>query len=91
MFVGVFLCFMCENRNQLLKYLNMYGIDAKIHYPKPMHIQKPCIDNNYHKGNFSNAIKISKNIISLPVHEYINKKDIKFVINKIKKFYNFYD
>ena len=84
-------CFMCEDRNRLLKYLNQFGIDAKIHYPKPMHLQKPCVKNNYHKGKFTNAIRISKSIISLPVHEYVSKKDIKFVIEKIKEFYNYCD
>ena len=81
-------CFMCKSRNRLLKYLNKFGIDAKIHYPKPMHLQKPCKEKNYHKGKFINAIKISKNIISLPVHEYVSKKDVKFVVEKIKNFYN---
>ena len=84
-------CFLCEDRNRLLKYLNQFGIDAKIHYPKPMHLQKPCVKNNYHKGKFTNAIRISKSIISLPVHEYVSKKDIKFVIEKIKEFYNYCD
>ena len=80
--------FLCKDRNRLVKYLNKFGIDAKIHYPKPMHLQKPCIRKNYHKGNFQNVIKISKSIISLPVHEYVSKSDVLFVIKKIKNFYN---
>jgi len=80
--------FLCQDRDKLIGYLNRFGIDAKIHYPKPMHLQKPCVKNNYHKGKFENAIKIAKNIISLPVHEYISKKDVKFVIKKINNFYN---
>lgn len=80
--------FLCKNRDGLIKYLNKFSIDAKIHYPKPMHLQKPVVKAKYHKGEFSNAIKIANNIISLPVHEYINRREIKFVINKIKNFYN---
>ncbi len=80
-------CFLCENRDGLMKHLNKFGIDAKIHYPKPMHLQKPCILNKYNKGNFPIAEKISKNIISLPVHEYLKKKQIEYVIKKIKDFY----
>jgi dTDP-4-amino-4,6-dideoxygalactose transaminase len=71
----------------LVKYLNKFGIDAKIHYPKPLHLQKPCVVNKYNKGKFPVALKISKNIISIPVHEYIKKKEIKYVIEKIKNFY----
>jgi len=80
--------FLCKDRNKLVKYLNKHGIDAKIHYPKPMHLQKPCIKNNYHRGKFPNAIKISKNIISLPVHEYVKKNDLRFIIKKIRGFYS---
>ena len=80
--------FLCKGRNKLVKYLNKHGIDAKIHYPKPMHLQKPCIKNNYHRGKFPNAIKISKNIISLPVHEYVKKNDLQFIIKKIRSFYS---
>jgi dTDP-4-amino-4,6-dideoxygalactose transaminase len=80
--------FLCKDRDRLIKYLNKFGIDAKIHYPKPMHLQKPCIKNNYHRGKFPNAIKISKNIISLPVHEYVKKNDLQFIIKKIRSFYS---
>jgi dTDP-4-amino-4,6-dideoxygalactose transaminase len=80
-------CFLCKNRNGLMKYLNKFGIDAKIHYPKPMHLQKPCILNKFNKGNFPVAIKISKKIISLPVHEFVKKNQIKYVIRKIRDFY----
>ena len=80
--------FLCKDRNKLIKYLNKYGIDAKVHYPIPMHLQKPCVKNNYHKGKFTNAIIISKNIISLPVHEYVKKNDLQFVIMKIRSFYS---
>jgi dTDP-4-amino-4,6-dideoxygalactose transaminase len=79
--------FLCKNRNGLVKYLNKFGIDAKIHYPKPLHLQKPCVINKYNKGKFPVALEISKNIISIPVHEYIKIKEIKYVIEKIKNFY----
>jgi dTDP-4-amino-4,6-dideoxygalactose transaminase len=79
--------FLCKNRNGLVKYLNKFGIDAKIHYPKPLHLQKPCVVNKYNKGKFPVALEISKNIISLPVHEYIKEKEIEYVIEKIKNFY----
>ena len=80
-------CFLCKNRNKLVKYLNKFGIDAKIHYPKPMHLQKPCILKNYNIGKFPIAVKISKNIISLPVHEYLKRNHIEYVIKKIRDFY----
>ena len=63
------------------------GIDAKIHYPTPMHLQPASRIYRYKRGDFPFTEKISKNIMSLPVHEFLSKKDLLFVINKIKEFY----
>ena len=40
------------------------------------------------KGSFSNAKKIVKQILCLPIHEKLNNDDLKYVIMAIKKFYN---
>ncbi len=78
----------CKNRNRLLKHLINHKIDAKIHYTKPMHLQKAAHYLNYKKGDFPIAEKTINQIISLPVHEFVNKKDLNFMINKIKEFYS---
>ena len=31
---------LCKKRNMLSKFLNKNGIETKIHYPKPLHLQK---------------------------------------------------
>ena len=63
------------------------GIDAKIHYPVPMHLQPAAKYLNYKKGDFPISEKICKTVISLPVHEFISLNQIKFMINQIKIFY----
>ena len=60
-----------------------------MHYPVPMHLQKPLKKLGYKKGDFPISEKLSKNTISLPVHEFIKKKDLDFMIKKIKLFYNY--
>ena len=40
------------------------------------------------KGDFPNAEKIANSTISLPVHEFITKKNMNKMINLIKSFYN---
>ena len=64
-----------EERNSLQKYLIKNNIDAKVHYPTPMHLQPAAKYLNY-KGDF-NGRKAFKTTLSLPVHEFINKKAIK--------------
>jgi aminotransferase EvaB len=76
-----------KNRSSLIKFLHKNGIDAKIHYPTPMHLQPASKVYGYKKGDFPITEKISKNIMSLPVHEFLNKTDLLFVIKKIKDFY----
>ena len=76
-----------KNRNKLHKYLNSKSIDSKIHYPIPMHLQKASRKFGYKKGDLPYTELIVKSIISLPVHEFINKKDLDKMISTIKSFY----
>ena len=76
-----------KQRSLLMAFLQKNGIDAKIHYPTPMHLQPASRIYRYKRGDFPFTEKISKNIMSLPVHEFLSKKDLLFVINKIKEFY----
>jgi len=80
--------FYCEKRNQLNNFLRSNKIDSKIHYPKPLHLHDAAKKFKYHKGQFKNAEKLSKKVISIPVHEFVSKKQLDLIINKIKKFYN---
>ncbi len=77
-----------EERNSLQKYLIKNNIDAKVHYPTPMHLQPAAKYLNYKKGDFPMAEKLAKTTLSLPVHEFINKKAIKKMAFLINKFYS---
>ncbi len=79
--------FYCEKRDKLHNFLRKNKIDSKIHYPKPLHLHNAAKKFNYHKGQFYNAEKLSKKVISIPVHEFITKKQLDFIISKIKYFY----
>ena len=62
-------------------------VDAKIHYPVPIHLQPAARFLKYKKGDFPNAEKLAKTTVSLPVHEFIKKNDVKKMANLIGKFY----
>ena len=76
-----------KNRDKLNNYLIKNLIDSKIHYPIPMHLQKASKVYGYKKGDLPKTEKIIKQIISLPVHEFLNKKDMNYMIKHIKMFY----
>ena len=76
-----------KQRNSLLKYLIKNKIEVKIHYPVPLHLQKPSIKLGHKMGDFKISEKQSKELLTLPVHQYLTKKQIFYMINKIKSFY----
>ncbi|MCK4979018.1 MAG: DegT/DnrJ/EryC1/StrS family aminotransferase, partial [Candidatus Delongbacteria bacterium] len=76
-----------ENRDELQKFLFENKIPNAIHYPIPLHLQVAFEDNNYPKGSFPIAEKISENIISLPMHPDLTDEEITFITDKVKEFY----
>ena len=77
-----------KKRDQLALFLQNNGVDAKIHYPIPMHLQPAAKKFNYSLGDFPVAEKLAQNTISLPVHEFISEEQIFSVSKLIKKFYS---
>ena len=77
-----------ERRDELKLYLNSKGIDAKIHYPNPIHLQPAAKAYGYKKGDFPMAEKISSETLSLPVHEFVKKHDLDTMIDEIRNFYS---
>ena len=76
-----------KKRDLLKKYLTKNNIDAKVHYPIPVHLQKAAKYLKYKKGDFPIAEKMANTSLSLPVHEFIKEKHIKFMVDLIDKFY----
>tara|TARA_B100001769_G_C22070305_1_gene576057 strand:- start:214 stop:1320 length:1107 start_codon:yes stop_codon:yes gene_type:complete len=80
-----------NKRDKLKKYLNNKGIGTAIHYPIPIHLQPPAKYFGYKKGSFKIAEKQAKTVLSLPIHQNLSKKQIKYISDNInlfnKKFY----
>ena len=78
---------LCKDRNKLIKYLTKNNIEVKIHYPIPLHLQKPSIKMGYKKGDFLVSEEQSLKLVTLPVHQYLSNNQLEYMINKIKFFY----
>ncbi len=76
-----------EKREELQQFLVENGIDAKVHYPIPMHLQPASASYGYKRGDFPVAEKTCDSVISLPVHEFITRQQQEQVVEKIKEFY----
>ena len=77
-----------KERDNLQKYLIKNSIDAKVHYPTPIHLQPAAKYLKYKKGDFPIAEKLAKTSLSLPVHEFITTRDIKKIAFLINRFYS---
>ena len=77
-----------EKRDRLQQYLISKSVDAKVHYPIPIHLQSAAKYLKYKRGDFPTAEKMANTTLSLPVHEFIKEKDIRYVVNLISKFYS---
>ena len=77
----------CERRDELARYLIDHGVDAKVHYPVPMHLQPAANYLGYNKGDFPVAEGIADSTLSLPVHEFITMEQQIRVVSLIESFY----
>lgn len=76
-----------EHRDELYQYLIEHGIDAKIHYPIPLHLQEASQHLGYHQGDFPTAEDQAKKIISLPAHQHLTDDEVALTIKTVQKFY----
>ncbi|MDC0645058.1 DegT/DnrJ/EryC1/StrS family aminotransferase [Candidatus Pelagibacter ubique] len=72
-------------RNKLQKFLLTEGFDTKVHYPLPVHKMNVYM-KKYKKINLPISEKLSKEILTLPVMEYVDKDHVTKLANKIKLF-----
>ena len=78
---------MVKDRDNLLAYLNDRGIEAKVHYPIPIHLQEAALPLGYKKGDFPMTEKQSESIVTLPVHQHLTEGQVDFMIDAIHEFY----
>jgi dTDP-4-amino-4,6-dideoxygalactose transaminase len=73
-------------RDELKEYLSLNGIDTAIHYPVPIHLQPASKKLGYQVGDFPITEKQSKEILTLPVNQYLTKADLEKIIKVINEF-----
>ncbi len=76
-----------KNRDSLLAYLQSRGVEAKVHYPIPVHLQKAAQYLGYRAGHFPVCEEDSRNIVTLPAHEHLTAEEIDYTIAQVQSFY----
>lgn len=76
-----------SHRDALVSFLNFRGVDAKVHYPTPLHLQPAAKALGYKRGDFPGAERCAQQTVSLPVHDWITPSHIQEMVALIHQFY----
>ncbi|MCV3212080.1 DegT/DnrJ/EryC1/StrS family aminotransferase [Plectonema radiosum NIES-515] len=68
------------SRQQIQEQLTAVGIQTGIHYPIPCHLQPAFTDLGYQIGDFPQAEKQAKQILSLPIYPGLSHSQVKEVV-----------
>jgi dTDP-4-amino-4,6-dideoxygalactose transaminase len=76
-----------EARQRLVAHLDGHGVETKVHYPIPIHLQRAAEHLGYKRGAFPVCEAQSERILSLPIHEHLSRDDQAYVVERIREFY----
>jgi len=79
--------FEADDRDRLRAYLVERGVEAKIHYPVPLHLQPAGRRLGYREGDFPEAERQAKRIITLPVHQHLSQEQVDYMVEVVTDFY----
>jgi dTDP-4-amino-4,6-dideoxygalactose transaminase len=76
-----------RGRDELLVHLNRQGVEAKVHYPIPLHLQQAASPLGYKEGDFPVSEEDCRCIITLPAHQHLRPEEVEHVIAQVEAFY----
>ncbi|MCH1547269.1 MAG: DegT/DnrJ/EryC1/StrS family aminotransferase [Flavobacteriaceae bacterium] len=72
-------------RDNLMKYLDQYGIETRIYYPIPIHMQKGF--SEYPTNSLVITEELARSCLSLPICTEIKNSDQEYIIEKVLNFF----
>jgi dTDP-4-amino-4,6-dideoxygalactose transaminase len=75
-----------EERESLRNHLSSVGVDTRIHYPIPIHLQIGH-NNDYSIGSYPKAEYQSTNSVSLPIYPTLSDVEVNYVIRQIQRYF----
>ena len=77
-----------EKRDELREHLKDNEIEARIHFPYPIHLMRGYESFGYKEGDLPNTEYLAKHILSLPMSANLPLEDVDKVIAAINNFYS---
>lgn len=76
-----------DRRDALMAHLLQRGVDTRVHYPIPIHLQDAARHLQYRRGDFPNAERYASTMISLPIYPELSDAEVQHVINAVRSFF----
>lgn len=77
-----------QKRDALQEHLRIDRIGSGVHYPIPIHLQPAAAYLGYKTGDMPETEKQASQILSLPVHQGLDREQIERVIESIKQYFD---
>jgi dTDP-4-amino-4,6-dideoxygalactose transaminase len=75
----------CGRRDELVAALKAAGIGCAVYYPRPLHLQ-PCFAGlGYREGQFPEAERATREVVSLPVYPELTQAQRDEVIDAVRR------
>jgi len=75
-----------KSNKKFMDYLQEKGIDSRVFYPVPLHLQK-CFKNlGYQAGDFPQAELAAKQAFTLPIYPELTDEEKDYIVQSVKKF-----
>ena len=72
-----------EKRDELKEKFIQSGIGTNIHYPIPIHLQKPAQELGYRRGDFPVTEEQAEKILSLPVYPELTRNELEYIVERL--------
>jgi dTDP-4-amino-4,6-dideoxygalactose transaminase len=76
-----------EHRDELMQHMKEHGVDSRVHYPIPIHMQTAAAGLNYKKSDFPKTERFAETMVSLPIYPELTDAEVIHVINSVKGFF----
>ncbi len=77
-----------EKRDGLVQHLNDNGVPCGVYYPIPLHRQKAYLDERYREEDFEVTNRLSREVLSLPMHTELDAEQTNFITQLVKDYLN---
>lgn len=76
-----------RDRDRLAEFLADHGVDTRVHYPIPLHLQPAARSLGYKRGDFPVAEAQAADLITLPCNQYLTDREVDYAIEAVRRFY----